>query len=85
MNSFKNVLEEAKNWPMWVKLGDGVVEPIRFQVCSQAVAWMYRDKGIWKGYSLHGHRPGPEFTGRKGQVADWCLDVAVNEYIRLEG
>jgi hypothetical protein len=57
------------------------VDLIQFRKNGIVVAWMFApigDDGIWRGYSkdeLSGIK-----RGRKGEVADWCLDIAANDY-----
>lgn len=62
--------------------GDGFLVPIRFITSSgEILAWMYRKRGKreWVGFTAN-----PDITGKKNgtkcQVANWCLDWAVNGF-----
>lgn len=78
MKSFSAVVKEASEHDVTV---NPKVDLIQFRKNGTVVAWMFSpigDDGIWRGYSKDG-LSGVK-RGRKGEVADWCLDIAANDY-----
>lgn len=78
MSSFVKIEKEA------IEYGVAVVQKgdmIQFRKGDVVAAWMFAqidESGIWTGYSK-GCLSGTK-RGRKGEVADWCLDIAANDY-----
>ena len=76
MKSFNDIRAEATKYGVSVEWRGDTVS---FRVAGKIVAWMYRVAGGWRGYTKSLEVTGTK-KGRKGEVADWCLDWTVNGF-----
>ena len=76
MKSFNDIRTEALDYNVTVGWRGDKVD---FRVNGKIVAWMYRIKGGWQGFTEKPESTS-SFTGRKGAVANWCLDWAANGF-----
>lgn len=86
--NYERIAVEAAEYGIAISNGGGVLAPVRFYRegdVGNVLAWMQRTKTGWKGYVCEDIRrilisqgTPTTYAGRKGNVANWCLDYAVN-------
>jgi len=77
MAAFKTIAAEAAEYSIAIIQS---ADRIQFLTSKGTVtAWMFRDNGIWRGYTEAPNVTGKK-RGTKGEVANWCLDWAANGF-----